>query len=213
MDGVPFGAARSPKASKGEVIPAESTRFGGHGDVAECGTTRQGDALSASAPGERRGLRHCRGPGPVPRGRRVHRRDSRLGLAHGSGCGKGLAKQLGCAAVLPLHPVPGRQCYPRRHARWPKGRRVANLDELMEETMTASRQWKTLLYSALFGSVLVVVIVAGRSGLQRRGDDSMNNARFMVDHVRMESEKPFEEVSKAFERLLGTFNPNVRKTA
>jgi hypothetical protein len=41
----------------------------------------------------------------------------------------------------------------------------------------------------------------------------MDNSRFLVHHVRFESDKPFEEVVKAFERQLGTFNPDVRKAA
>ena len=41
----------------------------------------------------------------------------------------------------------------------------------------------------------------------------MNNSRIMVDHVRLQSNKPFEEVAKAFERQLGRFDPDVRKAA
>ena len=78
--------------------------------------------------------------------------------------------------------------------------------------MTACRQWKILLYSTLFGSVLVAVVVYGQLEM-RPGDNPMNKSRFMIDHVRLESSKPFEEVAKAFERQLGTFDPNVRKEA
>jgi len=39
----------------------------------------------------------------------------------------------------------------------------------------------------------------------------MNESRFMVDHVRLESGKPFEDVAKAFERQLGRFDPDVAK--
>ena len=39
----------------------------------------------------------------------------------------------------------------------------------------------------------------------------MNDSRFMVDHVRLESGKPFEDVAKAFERQLGRFDPDVAK--
>ena len=39
----------------------------------------------------------------------------------------------------------------------------------------------------------------------------MNESRFMVDHVRLESDKPFEDVAKAFERQLGRFDPDVAK--
>ena len=37
----------------------------------------------------------------------------------------------------------------------------------------------------------------------------MNDSRFMVDHVRLAIDKPFEDVAKAFERQLGRFDPNV----
>jgi uncharacterized protein (DUF302 family) len=39
----------------------------------------------------------------------------------------------------------------------------------------------------------------------------MNESRFMVDHVRLETNKPFEDVAKAFERQLGRFDPDVAK--
>ena len=39
----------------------------------------------------------------------------------------------------------------------------------------------------------------------------MNDSRIVVDHVRLETDKPFEEVAKAFERQLGRFDPDVDK--
>ena len=39
----------------------------------------------------------------------------------------------------------------------------------------------------------------------------MNESRFTVDHVRLESDKPFEGVARAFERRLGRFDPDVAK--
>jgi uncharacterized protein (DUF302 family) len=65
----------------------------------------------------------------------------------------------------------------------------------------------------LAGFVLAGVLVVGRSSLQRPGDGPMNYSRFVVEHVRLESSKSFEEVSRAFERQLGAFNPEVRKAA
>jgi uncharacterized protein (DUF302 family) len=41
----------------------------------------------------------------------------------------------------------------------------------------------------------------------------MNKPRFTIDHIRIESDKSFEEVAKAFERQLGKFDPDVRKAA
>ena len=34
----------------------------------------------------------------------------------------------------------------------------------------------------------------------------MNDSRFTVDHVRLATDKPFEDVAKAFERQLGRFD-------
>jgi uncharacterized protein (DUF302 family) len=82
---------------------------------------------------------------------------------------------------------------------------------MREETMTACRQWK-MLGSTLIGSVLLGVFVHCQLR-ERPGDNPMNKSGFMIDHVRLESGKPFEEVAKAFERQLGTFDPNVRKAA
>ena len=39
----------------------------------------------------------------------------------------------------------------------------------------------------------------------------MNNSRFTVDHVRLATDKPFEDVTTAFERQLGRFDPDVYK--
>jgi uncharacterized protein (DUF302 family) len=39
----------------------------------------------------------------------------------------------------------------------------------------------------------------------------MQDSRFTVDHVRLESDRPFEEVARAFERQLGRFEPEVYK--
>ena len=41
----------------------------------------------------------------------------------------------------------------------------------------------------------------------------MNDSRFMVDHVRRTTDKPFDDVAKAFEAQLGKFDGDVRKAA
>ena len=41
----------------------------------------------------------------------------------------------------------------------------------------------------------------------------MNHSRFTVDHVHVATDKPFEEVTKAFEAELGKFDGDVRKAA
>ena len=78
--------------------------------------------------------------------------------------------------------------------------------------MAIRGRWKPLVYTVvLSGVVLVGVLVYGRFGVQRPGGSPMNESRFMVDHVRLESDKPFEDVAKAFERQLGRFDPDVAK--
>ena len=41
----------------------------------------------------------------------------------------------------------------------------------------------------------------------------MNNSRFVVDHLRLESDKPFEVVVQNFEQQLGRFDPDVFQAA
>ena len=78
--------------------------------------------------------------------------------------------------------------------------------------MAIRGRWKPLVYTVvLSGVVLAGVLVYGRFGAQRPGGNPMNESRFMVDHVRLESDKPFEGVAKAFERQLGRFDPDVAK--
>jgi len=40
----------------------------------------------------------------------------------------------------------------------------------------------------------------------------VSNSRFTVEHVRVATDKPFEEVAKAFERQLGRFDPDVYRS-
>ena len=78
--------------------------------------------------------------------------------------------------------------------------------------MAIRGRWKPMVYTVvLSGVVLAGVLVYGRFGVQRPGVNLMNESRFMVDHVRLESDKPFEDVAKAFERQLGRFDPDVAK--
>jgi uncharacterized protein (DUF302 family) len=64
----------------------------------------------------------------------------------------------------------------------------------------------------LSGFILGGVLVYGRFGVQRPGGNPVNDSRFVVDHVRLETNKPFEEVAKAFERQLGRFDPDVSRS-
>ena len=78
--------------------------------------------------------------------------------------------------------------------------------------MTTNRCLIPLTYLAvLSGGVLGGALLFGRSGEQRRGESEMSGNHFTVDHVRRTTEKPFDDVSTAFERRLGRFDPDVYK--
>jgi uncharacterized protein (DUF302 family) len=80
--------------------------------------------------------------------------------------------------------------------------------------MAIQRGWKLLACAImLVGIALAGVLVHGSFGVQRPGGNPMNDTRFMVDHVRLATDKPFEEVTKAFEAQLGKFDGDVRKAA
>jgi uncharacterized protein (DUF302 family) len=73
--------------------------------------------------------------------------------------------------------------------------------------------WSLLAYSAvLFGGVLGGALLSGQLGEQRRGEKEMNGTHFTVDHVHRTTQKPFEDVTTAFERQLGHFDPDVLKS-
>src|SRR5215217_348910 len=79
--------------------------------------------------------------------------------------------------------------------------------------MTNQRLWSLLACSVVIcGVVLGGILFSGRFGAQRPGGNKMNETRFTVDHVRLESEKPFEDVTTGFERQLGRFDPDVYKS-
>ena len=79
--------------------------------------------------------------------------------------------------------------------------------------MTKKCRWSLLVCSvALCGVVLGGVGLCGKFGAQPPGGNEMNDTRFTVDHVRRTTDKPFEEVAKAFERQLGRFDPDVYKS-
>jgi hypothetical protein len=56
----------------------------------------------------------------------------------------------------------------------------------------------------LSGAFLGGILVSGRPGVRRPpGGNPMDDSRFPVDHVRLTTDKPFEDVSRAFELRLG----------
>ena len=79
--------------------------------------------------------------------------------------------------------------------------------------MANLRRWQLVACTILLsGAVLGGVLLCSRFGVQRPGGSAMNGSRFPVDHVRLATDKPFEEVAKAFERQLGRFDPDVYKS-
>lgn len=79
--------------------------------------------------------------------------------------------------------------------------------------MASRARWRLLVYTVMLsGFVLGGILVHGRFRVQRSGGNPMNDSRFVVDHVRLETDKPFEEVANAFERQLGRFDPDVSKS-
>ena len=76
--------------------------------------------------------------------------------------------------------------------------------------MAVQRRWiPVILTVTLAGGVLGDVLVYGRIGEQRPEERAMNETRFTVDHIRRTTDKSFEEVTTAFERQLGRFDPGV----
>ncbi len=76
--------------------------------------------------------------------------------------------------------------------------------------MAVQRRWVLLLGTVLLsGMVLGGVLVYGGFGAKRPGGKAMNEFRITVDHVRLTTDRPFGDVTTAFERQLGRFEPGV----
>src|SRR5438270_374825 len=61
------------------------------------------------------------------------------------------------------------------------------------------------------GTVLGGVSLCSKFGARPPGGKGMNDTRFTVDHVCRTTDKPFEDVTTAFVRQLGRFEPDVYK--
>jgi uncharacterized protein (DUF302 family) len=75
--------------------------------------------------------------------------------------------------------------------------------------MRAIPMMVTFMLSAL---VLGGNFVHDPSGLASQGGKPMKVTRITVDHVQVVTDKPFDQVVKAFEQQLGQFNPEVYKS-
>ncbi len=73
-----------------------------------------------------------------------------------------------------------------------------------------ANQWRWRLAVGalvLFGVVLGGLLVSGRFGAQGNSGNPMNNSRIMVDHVRLENNKPFQGYSKPSSGNWGALTP------
>jgi uncharacterized protein (DUF302 family) len=73
------------------------------------------------------------------------------------------------------------------------------------------RRADLVFFVIVCAAVLGGVFVFGGFGTHRQEGKVMNTTRIPVDHVRLATDKPFGDVTKAFERQLGRFDPDVYK--
>jgi uncharacterized protein (DUF302 family) len=79
--------------------------------------------------------------------------------------------------------------------------------------MATPGRWNLLVFTVLlFGLAGSGVVVHDRLGRQRPGGNPMSDSQFTVDHVRVATDRPFEEVTRGFERQLGRFDPDVYRS-
>jgi uncharacterized protein (DUF302 family) len=74
------------------------------------------------------------------------------------------------------------------------------------------RRHLTIVAFTLSALVLCGDFFHHQSGLGSQGGKPMDAARITVEHVRVQADKPFDKVIKAFEEQLGQFNPEVYKS-
>ena len=79
--------------------------------------------------------------------------------------------------------------------------------------MTNQLRWKLVVCTIMLPIVVLGgVVLNGRIGAHRPGGSPMSDTRILVEHVSQTSDKTFENVTTAFERQLGRFDPDVYKT-
>src|SRR6516165_9257089 len=78
--------------------------------------------------------------------------------------------------------------------------------------MTIQQRWSVLACSVVVCAALLgSIFVFGSFGTHRQEGQAMNTTRISVDHVRLATDKPFGDVTKAFEEQVGRFDPDVYK--
>jgi uncharacterized protein (DUF302 family) len=75
--------------------------------------------------------------------------------------------------------------------------------------MTIQQRWSVLVRSAVVSAAVLVGVTVFWTHPQKGKE--MNTDRISVDHVRLATDKPFGDVTQAFERQLGRFDPDVYK--
>jgi uncharacterized protein (DUF302 family) len=79
--------------------------------------------------------------------------------------------------------------------------------------MAVQRRWKLVVGAILLGgTALGGVLVHSRFGSTFPEGNAMNETRFPVTHVRVVTDRPFEEVARGIERQLGRFDPDVYRS-
>lgn len=78
--------------------------------------------------------------------------------------------------------------------------------------MNSQLRWTVLICLVVVSAaVLGGVFVFGSFAAHRQVGKEMNSTRISVDHVRLTTDKSFEDVTKAFEQQVGRFDPEVYK--
>src|SRR5262245_57637681 len=80
-------------------------------------------------------------------------------------------------------------------------------------TMPIPRRWAVIaFFVGVCAAVLGGVLAYGEFAKLRQEESEMTTTRIPVDHVRRATAKPFDEVTRTFERQLGRFEPSLYQT-
>jgi uncharacterized protein (DUF302 family) len=79
--------------------------------------------------------------------------------------------------------------------------------------MQSQQRWKLIVVACtLSGFAFGGILFRDRSGLASQGGNPVNVTRITVEHLHVVADKPFDQVTKAFEQQLGTFNEETYKS-
>jgi uncharacterized protein (DUF302 family) len=77
--------------------------------------------------------------------------------------------------------------------------------------MTIHGRCTVLVCAVVVSAVSGGIFVSGKSVTHAQKGKKMNTTRISVDHVRLATDKPFGDVTRAFEQQVGRFDPDVYK--